>query len=325
MTGHVGDSRQCELGPTPLRVQRSQDEVPTFVALQDLSSAARRRIAEVGERDVTAHLTDSDDRTMGCVALDLALDLFAERVLGNEGDERQRVVHRERGGLAPLPGTVRWPLRLGFSAALSAPRARSGGPRGRGLTGGFDDFLRRHGDGLGHALFRLHRLAHHLAAPRTTNGLARAEDPSDSGHRGAAEKAATLEQPGMLAMELLERVVRKHGPIDLLRNTKQERVSASDGTGRGMDVLAAQRSLFETRKLRGVDPVRERGVDNDGYLRVRMVAPELGDSFFQLLQARQGPAFGGDVGSVDDDVLYGHVRVVKHPEPRSARHLVFEI
>jgi hypothetical protein len=24
-------------------------------------------------------------------------------------------------------------------------------------------------------------------------------------------------------------------------------------------------------------------------------------------------------------VLYGHVRVVKHPEPRSARHLVFEI
>ncbi len=61
--------------------------------------------------------------------------------------------------------------------------------------------------------------------------------------------------------------------------------------------------------------MRERGVDDDGDLCVRVVAPELGDSFLQLLQARQGPALGGDVGSVDDDVLNGHVRVVKHPGP----------
>ena len=116
-------------------------------------------------------------------------------------------------------------------------------------------------------------------------------------------------------MELLERVVRQHGPVDLLGNTQQERVAASDGAGRGMDVLAAQRGLLETGKLGGIDPVRERGVDDDGDLRVRMVAPELDDSVFQLFQARQGPALGGDVGSVDDDVLNGHVRVVKHPEP----------
>ena len=48
---------------------------------------------------------------------------------------------------------------------------------------------------------------------------------------------------------------------------------------------------------------------------LRVVAPELGDSFLELLQARQGPSLGGDVGSVDDDVLDGHVRVVKHPGP----------
>jgi hypothetical protein len=152
--------------------------------------------------------------------------------------------------------------------------------------------------------------------------LAGTEDPSDAGNRGAAEKATTLEQPGMLAMELLERVVRQHGPVDLLGNTQQERVAASDGAGRGMDVLAAQRGLLETGKLGGIDPVRERGVDDDGDLRVRMVAPELDDSVFQLFQARQGPALGGDVGSVDDDVLNGHVRVVKHPEPRSARNMI---
>ena len=43
---------------------------------------------------------------MGGVTLDLALDLFSERVLGNEGDEGQRVVHGERGGLASVPGGV---------------------------------------------------------------------------------------------------------------------------------------------------------------------------------------------------------------------------
>ena len=123
-------------------------------------------------------------------------------------------------------------------------------------------------------------------------------------------------------MELLERVVRQHGPVDLLGNAEQEGVPASDGTGGWMDVLPAQGSLFETRKFGGIDPVGEGGVNDDGDLRVRMVAPELGDGFLQLSQARQGSAFGGDVGSVDDDVLNGHVLVVKHHQPRSARHLV---
>ena len=53
-------------------------------------------------------------------------------------------------------------------------------------------------------------------------------------------------------------------------------------------------------------------VDDDRDLRVRMVAAELGDGFLQLFQARQGAALGGDVGAVDDDVLNGHVLVVKH-------------
>ena len=66
--------------------------------------------------------------------------------------------------------------------------------------------------------------------------------------------------------------------------------------------------------------MRERGVDDDGDLGIRVVTPELGDGFFQLFQARHGTALGGDVGPVDDDVLYGHAPVVKHHQPLSARH-----
>jgi hypothetical protein len=88
-------------------------------------------------------------------------------------------------------------------------------------------------------------------------------------------------------MELLERVVGKHCPIDFLGDAQQERISAPDGTSGRMNVLAAQRSLFETRQLGGIDPVLERGVDDDGDLRVRMVSPQLGDGFLQLAQARQ--------------------------------------
>jgi hypothetical protein len=123
MTGNVRDSRQCELRSPPLRVQRSQDEAQAFLSLQDCSRAARRRVTEVGKRDIAAHLTDSDDGAVRGVALDLALNLFAQRMLGDEGDERQRVVHSERGGLCWVPGAVRRPLGLRSPAALSAPRA----------------------------------------------------------------------------------------------------------------------------------------------------------------------------------------------------------
>ncbi len=226
-------------------------------------------------------------------------------------------------GLPPPRDPSDWRLhRLRPSVAPAAPRAASGRSCGRQLAGGLDNLLRRHGDGLGHPLLRLHRLAHRLTAARAPNRLARAEYPPDAWDRGAAEQATPLEQPGVLAVELLERVVGQHGPVDLLGNAQQEGVPASDGTGRWMDVLPAQGSLFETRKFGGIDPVGEGGVDDDGDLRVRMVAPELGDGLFQLSQTRQGSAFGGDVGSVDDDVLNGHVLVVKHHQPPSARHLV---
>jgi len=114
-----------------------------------------------------------------------------------------------------------------------------------------DDFLRRYGNRLRNSILRLRRLAHRLVAPWTSNGLARTEDPSDPRYWRSSEKAAALEQPGMLAVELLERVVGQHGRIDLLGDAQQERVSAPDGPGGGMDKLTAERGLLETRSSEG--------------------------------------------------------------------------
>ena len=76
-------------------------------------------------------------------------------------------------------------------------------------------------------------------------------------------------------------------PVDFLGDTQQERVSPPDRTRRWMNIFAAQRSLLETPKFGGIDPVGEGGVNDDGDLGIRVVAPELGDGFFQLSQARQ--------------------------------------
>ena len=171
VTRHVRDAGQCELGATPLRVQGRQHEDPAFVALQDLPGASRSRISQIGERDVTAHLADADDRAMGRVTLDLALDLFAEGVFGDKAYEGQRIVHREWRGLGsvaeadlhragsgstpalrllerdrgdagpptdrrarpPLSSPRRWPWSPAFSPAPSP--ARLGGSVDRGPVG----------------------------------------------------------------------------------------------------------------------------------------------------------------------------------------------
>lgn len=51
----------------------------------------------------------------------------------------------------------------------------------------------------------------------------------------------------------------------------------------------------------------ERGVDNNGHLVVRVLAHKGAHGFVELLKARCGATFGGDVRPVDHDVLVGHV------------------
>ena len=91
--------------------------------------------------------------------------------------------------------------------------------------------------------------------------------------------------------------------------TLQEKgVPAPDGACRRVYVFAGQGRRLETIELAGVDPVRERGVHDHGDLRPRMLTTQLGHGLFQLFEAGHRAALGGDVGSVDDDVLRSHVQ-----------------
>jgi len=87
-------------------------------------------------------------------------------------------------------------------------------------------------------------------------------------------------------MELLERVVGRHCPIDFLGDAQQERIPRPMApSGRMKRTRPPQRSLFETRQLGGIDPVLDTWRRRMTVISaIRMVSPQLGDGFLQLLR-----------------------------------------
>ena len=130
--------------------------------------------------------------------------------------------------------------------------------RGRLATGGAR--LRRRAVGLGGLL----GVAHRSAAQRPAHRRALHEHPAHVGHGLAADQAALVEQPAVLAVELLERVVRQHDRVGPIRDLQQERVTAADHAGRRGEQLARTERIFERVALAVVDAVREARVDDDG-------------------------------------------------------------
>ena len=63
---------------------------------------------------------------------------------------------------------------------------------------------------------------------------------------------------------------------------------------------------------RGVDPMAERGVHDDGDDVVGVLLHEREDGFVELLEARQRSPFGGEVRAVDDDVSWHTGLSVNH-------------
>src|SRR5204863_92309 len=62
--------------------------------------------------------------------------------------------------------------------------------------------------------------------------------------------------------------------------------------------------VVERLDLLTVDAVPEGGVDHHRDQVLRVLGPPRGDDLVELLETRVLPAFGGDVGSVDDDVSW---------------------
>src|SRR5690606_16197021 len=65
-------------------------------------------------------------------------------------------------------------------------------------------------------------LAHRLAAERAAHGRALHEHPADVGHGLAADETALVEEPAVLAVELLEGVVRQHDGVGPIRDLEEE-------------------------------------------------------------------------------------------------------
>ncbi len=132
----------------------------------------------------------------------------------------------------------------------------------------------------------------------------RREDPSDTGYRLAAHQPALVEEPLVLAVELLERVVRQHHRARTVGDAQQEPVPATDGPRRWRHDFARRLRLLQYPLLRLVDPVAEGGVDDDDDVVVRLLLRPVGaHRLVQLGEARQRAAFSGEVRTIDDVTL----------------------
>ena len=104
----------------------------------------------------------------------------------------------------------------------------------------------------------------------------------------------------MFAVKFLEGVVGENNTVDLVGHLQNKRVSPTDRTRRRRNDFSGQHSLFELILFRIVDPMSERGVDDDGERLVRVLARYGAHSFIELGEARQTPTLGCNVGSIDD-------------------------
>ena len=216
---------------------------------------------------------------MGREGLDRGFHLGPRLVVGDEGDEGEWLVDG-LGGTAPPPAAAAAVLLLGRH-----------GVRG-GLGDGIPCFV---------AHLRLHRLGRPLAGPhchaalRPAHRRARREDPADALHRFATDQPPFVEQPAILAMELLEGVVGQHGGLGPVGDAQQEAVTPADGAGRRRDDLAGVLRLLEGGPLRLVDPVGERGVDHHDDLVVGVLGQPRPHRLVELGEARQRTTLGCDV------------------------------
>ena len=264
---------------------------------------------------------------VGAEPLDRGLDLAADRVLADELDERHRLVVRARARARATRGRRLRPRLLGTVASAAGPNLRrarrTGGARRRGLRrrlaraaasapGGPRRRRRPPRRDLGHLVGRLGHLAglaHRPPAGRSPHRGPVHEHPAHVGHRLAADEPTLLEQPRVLAVELLERVVGQDGGAGPAGDLQDEGVAPADGAGRRGDQLVGVDRVLVGLAFLAVDAVGERGVDHDGDVVGRVLLDERLHRLVELGEAGRVAALGGDVRTVDDDVCDLHVRL----------------
>jgi hypothetical protein len=289
--GRAGKTGQRQLDAAPDGVKGLHYELAFFTFAQDVARRTRGLVPHSRQRQVAPRPVDGDKGTMGGEFFDRTFYLGAELVRGNEADETQRLVERLGRQLAPpAPAPAFAPgffgldrlfdgdgdsaLQLSFPATASRPFRRQFEPAFFGLPGRFGPLL---------AL----RFLHGFPAPRAAHGSSRGENPPHPRHRFASDQAVLVEEPFVLAVELLERVVGKHYRPHLVRDPEKEGVASADRSRRRGHDVALGLSLFEYRALLDRDPVPKCGVYNDGDNVVRVLDQKFTYRLVELLEAGQ--------------------------------------
>ncbi len=299
----AGDRRgtgQAELDAAARCVHGLHHERPRLVLGEHVTRPAGLRLAHCAQRDVAAHAVDVDERAVGRERIDGAGDLGAGPVIDHELEERRGLVDGFGLGLVVLLRRRRGRgAAVATAAAASTPTLRR--VRFQRARGGLGDRLLH----LLRGLVTLLRLLHGLAAHDPAHRAAQREDPADAGNRLRADEPSGLEQPLVLRVELLERVVREDGPAGAVRDLQQEPVTATHRAGRRRHDPTRGFGLGELGALRRVDAVLEARVDDDGRHGTRMLRVEGRDRLFELGEAGFRPPFRREVRSVDHEVV-GH-------------------
>ena len=126
------------------------------------------------------------------------------------------------------------------------------------------------------------------------------------GHRLSTDESPLIEEPPVLTVELLERVVRQHHRIRAISNLQEERVTASDHAGWRRDDFARVDRFVERRSLRFIDAIWKGRVDDDRDCLGTELIDVGAHRIIELLQARQRATFCREVGAVYDDVVDVH-------------------
>ena len=254
-----------------------------------------------GERDVAAHVTDPHDGAVRGEALDLGLELLAEGVLGDEGDEGHRVVH----GL----GTGR-----GGRAVAGARRVASlgGAPRGRPPPSS-----RRRSP----------------SRPGPWRASRRGSRPCCAGRARAScgRRSSRPPAPGSR---------RAAGPRRTATGARRGTPGRSRSTARSRPTFSAMRSRKASPRPIApaggctnspLSSAPSKRASSEGSMRWANVAStttvtsasgnslaQLVDGALELREARRRAPLGRDVGTVDDDVPGCHVQVSQAPRGHAA-------
>ena len=125
----------------------------------------------------------------------------------------------------------------------------------------------------------------------------------DAGDRLAADQPSVVEEPGVLPVELLEGVVGQDDGTGALGDAQHEGVPPADGPRRRGDDLPVEHRLAHLLALGVGDPVLEGRVDDHDDARAGVLGGVRAYGLVELLQARGGSPFGGQVGPIHDDVM----------------------